>query len=116
MKHWTIGAFLACAHLASAQTTGCHVELQLPKGADITSTYVNTQVHIQGTGKASPQKLWDCVISKTLKPVVFDQAFINELCACPANGYELSIVRVEWVRRADPLDLVRLELVYKKVE
>lgn len=114
MKHWTTLTFVACANIACAQTTGCQAELQLPKGADATSTYANTQVHLQGTGKSSTRKLEDCIMPKTFKSVVFDQAFIDDLCACPANGFHLSIVRVEWVRRDDPLDLVRLELIYKK--
>ncbi len=114
MKHWTTWTFVACANIACAQTTGCQAELQLPKGADATSTYANTQVHLQGTGKSTTRKLEDCLMPKTFKPVVFDQGFIDDLCACPANGFHLSIVRVEWVRHDEPLDLVRLELIYER--
>lgn len=117
MKHWTTLTFVACANIACAQTTACHVELQLSIGMDSTSTYAIAQFHLQGTGSAgrnATRKLDDCVISKTYQPVVFNDAFINDLCACPADGLRLSTVRVEWVRREDPLDRVRLELIYKK--
>ena len=85
---------------------------------DSTSTYAIAQVHFQGIGSTKRKATRDlevCVIhSKTNKPVVIDEGFIDGLCACPADGLRLSIVRVEWVRRDDPLDRVRLNLIYEK--
>ena len=117
MKYWTTLTFVACVNISCAQTTGCQVELQLSNGMDNTSTYTIAQGELQGTGslgRKATRELYGCVISKTNKPVVFDEAFMDDLCACPADGLRLSIVHVEWVRRDDPLDRVRLELTYER--
>ena len=117
MKHWTTFTFAACVNISCAQTTGCQAQLQLSKGIDSASTYAMAQLQFQGTGSTkrnAAKELMVCVFSKTSKPVVFDEGLIDDLCACPADGLRLSIVRVERVRRDSPLDRVRLKLIYKR--
>lgn len=113
MWPWVSLTFVLLTSTACAQTRGCQVELQLRKGVDSTSTYSIAQIHLKAGGKTANRKLNDCLSVKTEKPVVFDHAFINDICTCRVGRLRLAVVRAEPVDRRNPQNLVMLALTYQ---